>query len=61
MPAGVRLQKRAWLPSGVCDGPDEMRKLVRTLLMAGADSQDLHDRRDHLADRQLGRAAIRRR
>jgi imidazolonepropionase-like amidohydrolase len=37
VPAGVRLQKRAWLPSGVCDGPDEMRKLVRTLLMAGAD------------------------
>jgi imidazolonepropionase-like amidohydrolase len=37
VPAGVRLQKRAWLPTGVCDGPDEMRKLVRTLLMAGAD------------------------
>ncbi len=37
VPAGVRLQKRAWLPSGVCDGPDEMRKLVRMLLMAGAD------------------------
>jgi imidazolonepropionase-like amidohydrolase len=37
VPAGLRLQKRAWLPSGVVDGPDEMRKLVRTLLMAGAD------------------------
>jgi imidazolonepropionase-like amidohydrolase len=37
VPAGVRLQKRAWLPSGIADGPDEMRKLVRTLLMAGAD------------------------
>jgi imidazolonepropionase-like amidohydrolase len=37
MPAGLRLQKRAWLPSGVVDGPEEMRKLVRTLLMAGAD------------------------
>src|SRR5262249_5422565 len=37
VPAGFRLQKRAWLPSGVVDGPDEMRKLVRTLLMAGAD------------------------
>jgi imidazolonepropionase-like amidohydrolase len=37
VPAGIRLQKRAWLPSGVVDGPDEMRKLVRTLLMAGAD------------------------
>ena len=37
VPAGVRLQKRAWLPSGVVDGTDEMRKLVRTLLMQGAD------------------------
>jgi imidazolonepropionase-like amidohydrolase len=37
VPAGLRLQKRAWLPSGVVDGPEEMRKLVRTLLMAGAD------------------------
>lgn len=37
VPAGLRLQKRAWLPSGVCDGPEEMRKLVRSLLMAGAD------------------------
>jgi len=37
VPAGIRLQKRAWLPSGVVDGPQEMRKLVRTLLMAGAD------------------------
>ncbi len=37
VPAGIRLQKRAWLPSGVVDGPEEMRKLVRELLMAGAD------------------------
>ena len=37
VPAGIRLQKRAWLPSGVVDGVDEMRKLVRTLLMQGAD------------------------
>lgn len=37
VPAGVRLQKRAWLPSGVADGPEDMRKLVRSLLMAGAD------------------------
>ncbi len=37
VPAGVRLKKRAWLPNGVVDGPDEMRKLVRELLMAGAD------------------------
>src|SRR5712691_12593140 len=37
VPAGIRLQKRAWLPSSVADGADEMRKLVRSLLMAGAD------------------------
>jgi len=37
VPAGVRLQKRAWLPNGIADGPDEMRKVVRTVLMAGAD------------------------
>src|SRR5262249_23003073 len=37
VPAGIRLQKRAWLPSGVVDGPEEMRKMVRTLLMAGAE------------------------
>jgi imidazolonepropionase-like amidohydrolase len=37
VPAGVRLQKRAWLPSGVVDGAEDMRKLVRSLLMAGAD------------------------
>src|ERR1700726_4857219 len=37
VPAGIRLQKRSWLPSGIVDGPQEMRKLVRTLLMAGAD------------------------
>lgn len=37
VPAGIRLQKRAWLPSPVADGPDEMRRLVRSLLMAGAD------------------------
>src|SRR5262249_47042979 len=37
VPAGIRLQKRAWLPSGVVDGPGEMRKMVRTLLMAGGD------------------------
>ncbi len=37
VPAGIRLQKRAWLPSGVVDGAEDMRKLVRSLLMAGAD------------------------
>ena len=37
VPAGIRVQKRAWLPSPVADGADEMRRLVRSLLMAGAD------------------------
>jgi imidazolonepropionase-like amidohydrolase len=37
VPAGLRIQKRAWLPSPVADGPDEVRRLVRHLLMAGAD------------------------
>jgi imidazolonepropionase-like amidohydrolase len=36
-PAGFRVPKRAWLPSGVADGPDAVRKLARELLMAGAD------------------------
>src|SRR6476620_4342623 len=33
----LRVQKRAWLPSPVADGPDEVRRLVRHVLMAGAD------------------------
>jgi len=37
LPAGLRIQKRAWLPSGVADGVDEVRKIVRQVLMAGAD------------------------
>ena len=37
VPAGIRLHKRAWLPSGIADGSEDMRKLVRSLLMAGAD------------------------
>jgi imidazolonepropionase-like amidohydrolase len=37
VPAGFRLPKRTWLPSGVADGVDEVRKLTRELLMAGAD------------------------
>ncbi len=37
VPAGFRVQKRAWLPTSVADGVDEMRRLVRQLLMAGAD------------------------
>ena len=37
VPAGFRLPKRAWLPSSVADGVDEVRKLTREFLMAGAD------------------------
>ncbi|MFN0301393.1 MAG: amidohydrolase family protein [Burkholderiales bacterium] len=37
LPAGVRIQKRAWLPSPVADGVDDVRRLVRHVLMAGAD------------------------
>lgn len=37
LPAGMRVPKRAWLPSPVADGVDEVRRLVRHLLMAGAD------------------------
>ena len=37
LPAGMRIQKRAWLPNMVADGVDEMRRLVRVILMRGAD------------------------
>lgn len=37
LPFGQRLQKRAWLPRNVADGVDEVRKLVRQTLAAGAD------------------------
>ncbi len=37
VPAGFKVPKRAWLPSPVADGVEEVRKLVRQLLMAGAD------------------------
>jgi imidazolonepropionase-like amidohydrolase len=37
VPAGLRLPKRNWLPDPVADGADEMRRLVRHVLMAGAD------------------------
>ena len=37
VPAGLRVQKRAWLPSPVADGVDEVRRLARHILMAGAD------------------------
>jgi imidazolonepropionase-like amidohydrolase len=37
VPAGMRVAKRSWLPHAVADGEDEMRRLVRELLMRGAD------------------------
>lgn len=37
VPAGYRVSKRSWLPDTVADGPDEVRKKVRHVLMAGAD------------------------
>ena len=37
VPAGMHIPKRAWLHSPVADGPEEIRKLVRHVLMAGAD------------------------
>jgi len=37
VPAGLRLPKRTWLPNNIADGVDEVRKVGRELLMAGAD------------------------
>jgi imidazolonepropionase-like amidohydrolase len=37
VPAGLRIPKRAWLPDAVADGVDEVRRVVRCVLMAGAD------------------------
>jgi imidazolonepropionase-like amidohydrolase len=37
VPAGMRIAKRSWLPHGVADGEEEIRRLVRDLLMRGAD------------------------
>jgi imidazolonepropionase-like amidohydrolase len=37
VPAGLRVPKRAWLPSPVADGVEDVRRLVRQVLMAGAD------------------------
>jgi len=37
VPAGMRIQKRAWLPNTVADGVEEIRRVVRELLMRGAD------------------------
>lgn len=37
VPAGMRIPKRTWLPNAVADGVDGVRRVVRQLLMAGAD------------------------
>ena len=37
VPAGMRIQKRMWLPNTVADGAEEIRRVVRELLMRGAD------------------------
>jgi len=37
VPAGMRVPKRTWLPDPVADGADEVRRMVRFVLMAGAD------------------------
>ena len=37
VPAGFRVPKRSWLSDPIADGPDEVRRLVRQVLMAGAD------------------------
>ncbi|MDB5579432.1 MAG: amidohydrolase family protein [Bradyrhizobium sp.] len=37
VPADMRIQKRAWLPNTVADGVEEIRRVVRELLMRGAD------------------------
>ena len=37
VPAGMRIPKRTWLPDAVADGVDGVRRVIRQLLMAGAD------------------------
>ena len=37
VPAGLRIPKRMWLPNSVADGVDGVRRMVRQVLMAGAD------------------------
>lgn len=37
VPADMRIKKRAWLPDTVADGIEDVRRLVRELLMRGAD------------------------
>jgi len=37
VPADMRIKKRSWLPDTVADGVEDIRRLVRELLMRGAD------------------------
>jgi imidazolonepropionase-like amidohydrolase len=37
VPAGLRIPKRMWLPDPVADGIEGVRRIVRQVLMAGAD------------------------
>ena len=37
VPAGFRVPRRTWLPGNLADGVEEVRRLARQLLMAGAD------------------------
>lgn len=37
VPAGFRVPRRTWLPDNIADGAEEVRRLARQLLMAGAD------------------------
>jgi imidazolonepropionase-like amidohydrolase len=37
VPAGLRIPKRMWLPDPVADGVEGVRRIVRQVLMAGAD------------------------
>lgn len=37
VPADMRIKKRAWLPDTVANGVEDIRRLVRELLMRGAD------------------------
>src|SRR5439155_13995863 len=37
VPAGTRIPKRPWLPDSIADGVDDVRRLTREVLRAGAD------------------------
>ncbi len=37
VPAGFHVPRRSWLPHHIADGVEEVRKVARSLLMAGAD------------------------